>query len=58
MPPQKLAVPHSASVISNRKPYAAPDVVEYGSLSDITLSLGSTGKNDGGQNPPNKTSLP
>ena len=43
---------------SARKAYVAPDVVEYGSLRDITLALGATGKNDGAQSQPQKTSLP
>lgn len=48
----------SISSSSARKAYVAPEVVEYGSLRDITLAVGSTGKNDGGGSPPQKTSLP
>lgn len=33
-----------------RKPYLAPIVVEYGSLSDITLTIGKNGLSDGGTN--------
>ena len=48
----------SVSASSARKAYVAPGVVEYGSLRDITLAIGATGKNDGGQTPPQKTRLP
>jgi hypothetical protein len=42
------ANPESATASTNRKAYNAPDVVEYGSLADITLALGTKGQPDGG----------
>lgn len=50
MSPQNSADRQSASVDFDRKAYVAPDVVEYGSLADITLSLGKNGIGDGGTN--------
>lgn len=55
MHPQMSANHECASASSARKPYVAPEVVEYGSLADITLTVGSNGKVDGGASPPNKT---
>ncbi len=34
-----------------KKPYEAPVLVEWGSLMDLTQSVGQSGSSDGGHNP-------
>lgn len=38
----------SAPASSLRKPYVLPDIIEYGSLADITLMINGKGGPDGG----------
>lgn len=49
----QMAPSHSAS----RASYSAPQLIEYGTLRDVTLAVGGTGKNDNGvKTGQNKTS--
>ena len=50
MPLRKAENQQKILAASGRKPYVAPIVVEYGSLSDITLTIGKNGLSDGGTN--------
>ena len=34
---------------SEKKPYSEPVLLDWGSLEDLTLSVGSQGKSDGGK---------
>ena len=40
-----------------KRPYVSPVIQIYGNIRTITQAVGNQGKNDAGQNPPQKTSL-
>jgi hypothetical protein len=42
---------------SDKKSYAPPQLIQYGTLREITLSAGNSGNSDGGQGS-NKKTLP
>lgn len=49
---------NTQGTVVSKKPYQTPVVQVYGSVQALTKALGATGKNDGGQSPPQKTGLP
>ena len=44
-----------SSAPSGRKPYKAPELVKWGTIADMTLSVGSTGSGDGAGGKKNRT---
>ena len=48
MPPKKSEENERVCASSSRKPYVTPDIVEYGSLADITLTVGNNSRTDNG----------